>query len=123
VVVNIGCTTGDVPHTRRRLPAEPQCRLSIITVMSAALSGSEMATSGRRLEGSRTLGDLGALHLLEVRCAKCDRYGRERVARLVERYGRETRLPDLRHQLAADCKRRDASINERCDVYFPQLAG
>lgn len=41
---------------------------------------------------------------------------------LIERYGREARLPDVRHQLAGDCPRRDAAVYERCDVYFPQLA-
>ena len=74
------------------------------------------------LKGSRTLGDLAAVRLLEVRCGRCGRYGRESIARLIERYGRETRLPDLRNQLAADCPNRQAGIHERCDVYFPQLA-
>ena len=73
------------------------------------------------LKGSLTLGDL-AIRLLEVRCGRCGRYGRESIARLIGRYGGETRLPDLRHQLAADCPNRDAGIHERCDVYFPQLA-
>ena len=74
------------------------------------------------LKGSRTLGDLAAVRLLEVRCGRCGRHGRESIARLIERYGRETRLPDLRNQLAADCPNSDAGIHERCDVYFPQLA-
>ena len=73
------------------------------------------------LKGSLTLGDL-AIRLLEVRCGRCGRYGRESIARLTERYGRETRLPDLRRQLAADCPNRQAGIHERCDVDFPQLA-
>jgi hypothetical protein len=30
-------------------------------------------------------------------------------------------LPDVRHQLSADCRHHGAAINERCDVYFPQL--
>ena len=72
------------------------------------------------LKGSRTLGDLAA-GLLEVRCGRCGRHGRESIARLIQRYGRETWLPDLRNQLAADCPNRDARIH-RCDVYFPQLA-
>ena len=75
-----------------------------------------------RMTGSRTLGDLeGAIRLLEIRCSKCSRYGRERIARLIGRYGRDTRLPDIRHKLAADCQ--EAGINERCVVYFPQLSG
>jgi hypothetical protein len=73
-------------------------------------------------KGSRTLGDLeGVLQLLEIRCTKCGRYGRERITRLIERYGREARLPDVRHQLCADCPHHDATLYERCDVYFPQL--
>jgi hypothetical protein len=74
------------------------------------------------MKGSVTLGDLeGVLQLLEIRCTKCGRYGRERVTRLIERYGREARLPDVRHRLGADCPHRKAAIYERCDVYFPQL--
>ena len=74
------------------------------------------------LKGSRTLGDLAAVRLLEIRCGRCGRRGRESIARLIGRYGRETPLPDLRNQLAADCPNRQAGIHERCDVYFPQLA-
>jgi hypothetical protein len=74
------------------------------------------------MTGSRTLADLeGILHLLEIHCARCDRYGRERIARLIDRYGRGARLPDVRHQLSADCPHHNAALNERCDVYFPQL--
>ena len=74
------------------------------------------------MKGSLTLGELGGtFHLLEIRCTKCDRYGRERLARLIERYGREARLPNVRHQLSADCQHHEAAINERCDVYFPEL--
>jgi hypothetical protein len=75
------------------------------------------------VKGCRSLGEIeGAIRLLEVRCTKCDRHGRVPVARLIERYGREARLPDVRHQLAGDCPRRNAAVYERCDVYFPQLA-
>lgn len=74
------------------------------------------------LRGSRTLGDFeDTLRLLEIRCTKCDRYGRERVARLIDRFGRDARLPDIRRQLAGDCPRRAAAVYERCDVYFPNL--
>ncbi|MGZ9129896.1 MAG: hypothetical protein ACXW4Z_19145 [Candidatus Binatia bacterium] len=68
----------------------------------------------------RTLGELGVT-LLEIRCSKCERHGRERVARLIDRFGRDARLPDLRHQLAGDCPHRSAALYGRCDVYFPQL--
>ncbi|MGZ8874736.1 MAG: hypothetical protein ACXW1E_08455 [Halobacteriota archaeon] len=76
------------------------------------------------MKESRTLGDLeGTVSFLEIRCTRCDRYGRERVSRLIKRYGREARLPDVCHHLAADCQHHRAAINERCDVYFPQLIG
>ena len=74
------------------------------------------------MKGSLTLGELeGSLHLLEIRCTKCDRYGRERLTRMIERYGQETRLPDVRHRLAAGCPYQKAAVYDRCDVYFPQL--
>lgn len=74
------------------------------------------------MKGSLILGDLeGSLQFVEIRCTKCDRYGRQRVAHLIERYGREARMPDIRHQLSADCPHHNATVYERCDVYFPQL--
>jgi hypothetical protein len=61
----------------------------------------ESALSVPKMKGSLTLGELeGSLHLLEIRCTKCDRYGRERLTRMIERYGKETQLPDVRHRLA-----------------------
>jgi hypothetical protein len=74
-------------HCRRRTDAE--------------ISWSEMLQAVEvdqveSLRGSRSLGDLeGTLHLLEIRCTKCDRYGRERITRLLDRFGREARLPDI----------------------------
>jgi len=44
------------------------------------------------------------------------------VAKLIERHGADTRLPDLRAILAGDCPRIGAaSIHERCGVNYPQL--
>ena len=74
------------------------------------------------MKGARTLGELeGTLHLLEIRCTRCGRFGRERVMRLIERWGRGARLPDVRHELSADCPHHNATVYERCDLYFPQL--
>jgi hypothetical protein len=82
----------------------------------------ESALSVPKMKGSLTLGELeGSLHLLEIRCTKCDRYGRERLTRMIERYGKKARLPDVRHRLAADCPYQEAAVYERCDVYYPQL--
>lgn len=75
------------------------------------------------MTGSLSLADLeDSLALLDVRCTRCDRQGRLRLARLITLYGKDACLPDVRHRLAADCPRHDGSIHERCDVYFPQLA-
>jgi hypothetical protein len=75
------------------------------------------------MTGSLTLAELEVTHaLLDVRCARCGRHGRLRLARLITLYGRDARLPDVRHQLSADCRRHDGSNHERCDVYFPELA-
>jgi hypothetical protein len=41
-----------------------------------------------------------------VACSKCDRRGQYPVARLIERYGREAKLVDLKDQIKADCPRR-----------------
>ena len=43
--------------------------------------------------------------MLEVGCARCQQHGRLRIDRLMERYGRDSKLPDLRDILAGDCPR------------------
>jgi hypothetical protein len=81
--------------------------------------GSDVTSFDPKMKASLTLGDLdGSGRLLEIRCSRCDRYGRERIDRLIERYSRDARLPDLRHELARDCPRRNASVYEQCDVLF-----
>ena len=73
--------------------------------------------------GAVTLGEIaGRLPMLEVACSHCERRGRLDVAKLIERHGADTRLPDLRVILAGDCPRAGAvSIHERCGVHYPQL--
>jgi hypothetical protein len=76
----------------------------------------------RRMTGSLTLSEVGgACALLGVRCARCGRHGRLRLSRLIARYGKDARLPDVRHRLSADCPHHGGTIHERCDVYFPEL--
>ncbi|MCI1042615.1 hypothetical protein HWE05_05170 [Caballeronia zhejiangensis] len=55
---------------------------------------------------------------LEVACSRCERRGRYRLSGLVARLGDEFPMTDLGSELA-DCPRRNASMTERCDVYFP----
>lgn len=69
-----------------------------------------------------TLGDL--VGRLEVRCKRCDRQGRVRLARLIDEHGAELGLPELAVHLAADCPKAAATNPaERCFAYFPELAG
>ena len=71
--------------------------------------------------GSVSLGDVAtrATHI-EVACSRCERRGRYRLSRLVARFGEHFAMTDLGSELA-DCPRRNASMIERCDVYFPGL--
>jgi len=73
--------------------------------------------------GAVTLDDLvGRVERLEVRCRRCPRHGRFRLARLVADHGAGTGLPDLAVRLAAGCPRATAAdLAERCFVYYPQL--
>ena len=74
--------------------------------------------------GAVTLGDIaGRFLMLEVGCTRCERYGRLRVDRLIQHYGRGAKLPDLQDRHASDCPRIGAtSIYDRRGVRYPQLA-
>jgi hypothetical protein len=72
--------------------------------------------------GALSLGQLAErLTHLEIRCAHCERRGRLRLDRLIAAHGADLPAPELRHLLAGDCPRRDASLYERCSVYFPNV--
>jgi hypothetical protein len=67
--------------------------------------------------GSYSLGEAAVrLNMLQLTCEKCRRAGRNRVDRLIERYGPDITLPDLRHQLA-QCPRRH-SMGDPCQVSY-----
>ncbi len=71
---------------------------------------------------SVSLADIVArIDRLEIRCTRCDRAGRYRVARLIEQHGKAMLLPDLRMELAKDCDHAGGHDFDRCDVFFPQL--
>ena len=74
-------------------------------------------------KGVVTLGELvGRVDRLEVRCRRCERHGRLRLARLIADHGAGTGLPDLAARLAAGCpKAQVPEPGERCFVHFPQL--
>ncbi len=72
--------------------------------------------------GSLSLAQIAdLLTVVEVRCTKCDRRGRYRIATLIERYGADFAGPDLRDKLSADCEKHRAAEYERCDLYFPDM--
>ena len=76
-------------------------------------------------KGAVTLGDLaGRVDQLEVRCRRCTRHGRLRLAGLIADQGAGMALPDLAVRLAAGCPKAEApDLGERCFVHFPQLLG
>ena len=74
-------------------------------------------------DGALQLGDIAdKITLLEIACRRCERRGRLRVAKLIEQYGADIRLPELRYILAADCPRVVADkVYDRCGAHYPQL--
>jgi hypothetical protein len=58
--------------------------------------------------GSYSLGEAAAkLQMVRPTCPKCGRAWQFRIARLLEPYGPEIAMPDLRHELA-QCPRRQS---------------
>jgi hypothetical protein len=65
----------------------------------------------------------GVLHL-DVACSRCDRRGRLSVARLIHEHGAGTPIRDAVARINADCPKREMhGVMDRCDIYFPGLAG
>jgi hypothetical protein len=65
----------------------------------------------------------GRLEVLRVTCPKCERAGRYRVARLIERHGAGAGLPDWKDVVTADCPRRakPGATWDICGAHFPDL--
>ncbi len=61
----------------------------------------------------------GTREMLDVRCDRCGRSGRYRVATLVERYGLDTGLPEIAAALEEGCPRTGEPGG--CFVIFPEL--
>ena len=71
---------------------------------------------------SYSLGDAARVRsMLRLTCAACGRPGQYRIDRLLERFGPDITLPDLRHELA-QCPRR-GSMSEPCQVEYVGLTG
>ena len=72
---------------------------------------------------SVSLADIATrIHMLEIRCGRCDREGRLLVSRLIEQHGESMRLPNLRTELVQGCDHAGGHDYGRCDVFYPQLA-
>ena len=64
----------------------------------------------------------GKLDVLRVECTRCERKGRNSVAGLIEKYGRDSHMMKWREQLNSDCPKRDApQMHDRCDLICPDL--
>ena len=69
-----------------------------------------------------TLGNIQSrLPVLQVQCPRCDRYGKYRVAALIEKYGADYNLAELAGELAKGCDRIPPDAFARCSPYFPDL--
>ncbi|GEO43621.1 hypothetical protein SAE02_77690 [Skermanella aerolata] len=66
-------------------------------------------------KGAWTLGEY-PLPMVRVSCAKCGRAGQYHRAKLLERYGADMAMPELRHELAQCSRRR--TMNDPCMVIF-----
>ena len=72
--------------------------------------------------GALSLGQLAErLTHLEVQCRRCERRGQLRLYHPIAQHGADFPGPALREILAGDCPRRDASLYDRCSVYFPNV--
>jgi len=72
--------------------------------------------------GSYSLAEVTYMRaMLRLACPACGRHGQYRTDRLLERFGPEIALPDLRHELA-QCPRR-GSMSDPCQVEYIGLGG
>jgi hypothetical protein len=70
-------------------------------------------------KGAWTIGTY-PLDLVRISCSKCGRAGQYRRATLLDRYGADMAMPELRHELA-QCPRRN-NASDPCMVIFRDLA-
>jgi hypothetical protein len=70
------------------------------------------------MTGSLTLVDYPG-EIIHLSCAKCGRSGQYRKQKLLERYGADIRLPDLREEIAK-CERR-GQTHDACMVRYIDL--
>ena len=59
---------------------------------------------------------------VEIACESCGHSKHFRVSYLITKRGPDAMMPDVRHELSADCPHREAGIRSRCNPYYPALA-
>lgn len=72
------------------------------------------------MNGSLTLAEHPG-DLVRLTCEKCGRAGQYRKAKLIERYGADMRLPDLR-EVIAQCERA-RQMHDACGARYVGLTG
>ena len=72
--------------------------------------------------GAWTLGEHRAPRVV-IECRECNRRGDYSTARLLQRYGADIAMPDLRNELAADCPNRTLPGVSRCKALIVTAAG
>ena len=65
---------------------------------------------------------ISQLDVLRVACAKCERTGRYRLDRLIERRGRDAKIVDWLEEITADCPNKSVrNWNDQCGARCPDL--
>jgi hypothetical protein len=77
------------------------------------------STPASRRRGSFSLAEYPS-DMVRLKCFRCGRHGQYRKATLLEQYGPDIPLPDLRHKIA-QCNRQDR-LTGGCGVYYKELA-
>ena len=84
----------------------------------STMSLSPKRTSGDAMNGSLQLSEYPG-DMVRLSCEKCGRSGQYRKQKLIERYGADMRLPDLREEIAK-C-RRHGQMHDACMVRYVDL--
>jgi hypothetical protein len=73
-------------------------------------------------KGSVLLGQVAARAThIEIACTRCERRGRSRLSKLIDKLGADFPMTDLAAEITVCPHRNAVATRERCDVYFPGL--
>jgi hypothetical protein len=71
------------------------------------------------LNGAYTLGEVRAARVV-IECELCSRHGDFATQRLIEKFGPDMGLPDLKAELVQNCRERIYNPNAPCQAKFSQ---